>query len=311
MNHETPVHVPFAGPLHEARFVERPNRFLLRCRLPADPGGDTPGAVREPSPTSPTSGGGGGRCAPPSGGGAGAGRIVDVHMADPGRLKELLLPDRRVWLRWAASPTRRTDWSAVLVESPDGAGLVSVNTTMANRLIHRALEAGALEELGGWTLERAEVPVGRSRIDFLLTGDLERPGDRSGAGTGDRSGAGTGDRSGAGTGGRKLALEVKSVTLVEDGVALFPDAVTARGARHVRELAELAGTVDAEGTRWEAAILFVLQRDDAHSIEAARTIDPAFADALAAARAAGVRVLGRRCRVTPDRLELGAPVPVT
>ncbi|NIP82139.1 MAG: DNA/RNA nuclease SfsA [Gemmatimonadetes bacterium] len=206
--------------------------------------------------------------------------IVDVHMADPGRLKELLLPDRRVWIRWAASPTRKTDWSAVLVEAPDGRGLVSIDTTLPNRLIRRALESRALEELEGWELERAEFPLGRSRIDFLLARD-----------------------------GRRLALEVKSVTLVEDGVALFPDAVTARGARHVRELAEVAGSVDAEGRRWEAAILFVLQRPDARRIEAARSIDPDFADALAEAKAAGVRVLGRRCRVTPSRLELGGPVP--
>ncbi len=251
------IHVPLPGPLVEARFVERPNRFLLRCRLPG------------------------------AGGGA-AGDVVEVHMADPGRLRELLLPDRRVWIRYAAAPTRRTDWSAVLVEAPDGEGLVSVDTTMPNRLIHEALKADALEELDGWRLERAEFPLGRSRIDFLLT----------------HHGAGA-------AGPARLALEVKSVTLVEDGVALFPDAVTARGARHVRELTGIAGTTDDEGIRWEAAVLFVLQRDDAVRIEAARSIDPEFADALADAKAAGVRVLGRRCRVTPDRLELGGVVPAS
>ena len=198
-------------------------------------------------------------------------------MADPGRLKELLLPGRRVWVRPAASPTRRTAWSAVLVESPDGSGLVSVDTTMPNRLIHRALQARTLEEFDGWTLERREWPLGASRIDFLLARADER-----------------------------LALEVKSVTLVDDGVALFPDAITIRGARHVRELAEVATR-----PRWHAAILFVLQRPDAHRIEAARAIDPAFANALADAKTAGVRVLGRRCRVSLERLELGEPVPVS
>ena len=101
-----------------------------------------------------------------------------------------------------------------------------------------------------------------------------------------------------------MALEVKSVTLVEDGVALFPDAVTERGARHVRELAELAEQDD-----WEAAVLFVLQRSDGQEIRAARSIDPKFADALAEAKAAGVRVLGRRCHVFQDRVELGGAVP--
>ncbi|HUG40114.1 MAG TPA: DNA/RNA nuclease SfsA [Longimicrobiales bacterium] len=238
-----PPYVSLPRDLCEARFAERPNRFLLRCGLP---GADAP---------------------------------VEVHLADPGRLRELLLPGRRVWIRPAStaprSPARRTAWSAVLVESPDGRGLVSVDTTLPNRLIRRALEAGALDELAGWRLERREWTLGASRIDFLLARGEDR-----------------------------LALEVKSVTLVEDGVALFPDAVTARGARHVRELAEVAARPG-----WEAAILFVLQRPDAHRIEAARAIDPAFADALADARAAGVRVLGRRCRVTLDRIELAEPVP--
>lgn len=236
----TAIHVALPPDLCEARFVERPNRFLLRCDLPG---------TAEP---------------------------VEVHMADPGRLRELLLPGRRVWIRPARSPTRRTAWSAVLVEAPDGRGLVSVDTMLPNRLIHRALLAGALEELDGWSLERRECALGSSRIDFLLARGEDR-----------------------------LALEVKSVTLVEDGVALFPDAVTARGARHLRELAEVV-----ERPRWEAAILFVLQRPDGARIEAARSIDPAFADALAEARAAGVRILGRRCRVSLDRLELADGVPV-
>jgi sugar fermentation stimulation protein A len=233
------VRVSFPTGLRETRFVIRPNRFLLHCEL--------------------------------------EGNEVAVHLADPGRLKELLLPGQRVWVRPAASPARKTAWSAVLIESPDGQGLVSVDTTMPNRLIHEALKAGALEEFDGWTLDRAEWVHGRSRIDFLLARQ-----------------------------DRRLALEVKSVTLVEDGVALFPDAITARGARHVRELADIA-----RQDGWEAAILFVLQRDDAHRIEAARSIDPAFADALAEARTAGVQILGRRCRVTFEALELTHPVPAS
>lgn len=265
------IHLPFPSPLREARFVARPNRFLLHCALqpcpsvePLAPG--PAGLIREPPHS---------RTPPPRSTAERGSGVVEVHLADPGRLKELLLPGQRVWIRPAGSPTRRTDWSAVLVEAPHGTGLVSVDTSMPNRLIHRALEAEALEEFDGWSLERAEWPHGRSRIDFLLAND-----------------------------DRKLALEVKSVTLVEEGVALFPDAVTARGARHVHELTEL---VQRDG--WAAAILFVLQRDDAHRIEAARSIDPAFADALADARAAGVRILGRRCHVSLDGLTLASPVP--
>lgn len=203
--------------------------------------------------------------------------LVDVHMADPGRLRELLLPEKRIWLKPAENPARKTRWTAVLVESPSGEELVSLDTTLPNRLIGDALERGALDEFADWALERAEFVHGRSRLDFLLRSED----------------------------GRRLALEVKSVTLVEDGVALFPDAVTERGARHVRELAEIAGK---QG--WEAAVLFVLQRSDGQTIRAAEEIDAGFASALVEGRAAGVRVFGRRCRVYLDRVELGPPVPV-
>jgi sugar fermentation stimulation protein A len=254
--------IPLASPLVETRFIERPNRFLLRCAIPKDArnralevaaaAGVDPAGLED--------------------------EVQDVHMADPGRLRELLIPGKRVWVRWAGSPTRRTRWSAVLVEAPDGEGLVSLNTTLPNSLAHEALRQGALAEFSPWRLERAEWPHGRSRFDFLLT-HPDRP---------------------------PMVVEVKSVTLVEDdGVARFPDAVTTRGARHVRELAELAGSGD-----YAAAILFILQRDDAHAIEAARRIDPGFADALTEAREAGVRVFGRRCRVTLEGMELGDPVPV-
>ncbi len=94
------------------------------------------------------------------------------------------------------------------------------------------------------------------------------------------------------------------MTLVEGGVALFPDAVTARGTRHLRALEALAAR---EG--WEAAVLFVVQRPDCDRVLAARSIDPAFADALAEARAGGVRVLARRCHVSLDAVRLGAPLP--
>lgn len=246
------------GPLVETRFIERPNRFLLRC-APA-PAGDR---VRE------------GRA--PYAGDAAGDVVYEAHMADPGRLRELLIPGKRVWLRPVTdAPHRRTRWTAVLVESPDGSGLVSVDTTLPNRLVHQALLADALEEFRGWTLERKEATLGASRIDFVL-----RHPD-----------------------GGRLALEVKSVTLVEDDVALFPDAVTSRGARHVRELARLAAEPG-----WSAAILFVLQRPDASRILAAESIDPVFAAALQEAKQAGVRVLGRRCHVSLERLALGGPVP--
>ncbi len=225
------------GPLLQARFLSRPNRFLTVVDL--------------------------------------NGSEVEAHLPDPGRLKELLLPGARVWVRSAAHPGRKTRYTLALVESPSGE-LVSVVTTLSNLLVDEALRDGRIHELSGWSIEAREHRWGRSRFDFLL---CRSRGDR-------------------------LLLEVKSVTLVEGQRALFPDAVTARGARHVRELTE------ARTQGLDAAVLFVVQRSDARSVTAARDIDPQFADALAAARDAGVRLLAHRCVVTLQEARLTDPLPV-
>ena len=213
---------------------------------------------------------------------------VEAHLPDPGRLKELLVPGRRVRVEAAANPNRRTQWTLRLVESPNRSnppgreGWISLDTTLPNRLVAQGLQEGLLEEFAGWDLVRPEVTRGGSRFDFLLA----RNGGSGGVGSRD-----------------ELLLEVKSVTLVKEGLALFPDAVTARGRRHLEELTEIV----REGGR--AAVLFVAQREDVREIRAAAAIDPAFARALETAIQAGVRVLGRRCRVGPQGIELLGPVP--
>jgi len=248
VNEETalPGALPALGwgaPLRPARFLRRPNRFVVHAAV-------------EGSSDLPTE--------------------VVAHLPDPGRLKELLVPGARMGLRpEPPSPTRTTRWTAMLVRDPADRGWISVNTNMPNRLIRRALGEGALQEFAGWRLARHEVPLGESRIDFLLENDT----------------------------GRKLYVEAKSVTLVDDGVALFPDAVTARGTRHLEEL--MRAVQDGH----EAAVLFVLQRPDASRIVAARSIDPLFSHTLARAEAMGVRVLARRCAVTWEGIELGGEVP--
>jgi len=236
----TTIWTPIPGPLEPARFVERPNRFLVRCRLEA------------------------------------TGDVIEAHLGDPGRLEAIFVPGRRIWVRPSDDPARRTRWTALVAESPVGAGWVSLDSTLPNRLVRRSLEAGALPELDGWQLERAEWQHGASRFDFLLA----RPD------------------------GRRFALEVKGVNLVEDGVALFPDAPTVRGARHLRELAEIAAQ---DG--WEAGVVFVVHRKEARAFRAAVHIDPHFAAALDDAARAGVRVIVRLCDVALDRVTLGPPLP--
>lgn len=212
------------------------------------------------------------------------GRQVRAHLPDPGRLEDLLAPGCRLWLEPAPEGSaRRTAWTARLVEAPDGER-VSVDTLLPNRLVRAALEAGALPELAPYRLERAEPRVGSSRFDFLLRAPVS-PGE--------------------GGDGRPLLLEVKGVSMLDGERALFPDAVTARGARHVRELGELA----ARGEH-DAGVLFVVQRAGARSVAAAQAVDPVFADALAEARRSGLRVFARRARVVGERAELGEPLPV-
>lgn len=235
--------------LTEARFIERPNRFLILCQLEGESAND----------------------------GYANGPVVEAHLPDPGRMTELLVPGRRIWLKPSKNPARKTKWTAVLTEVPESRTLVSIDATLPNRLIADALAKESLSELTGWTLDRQEAKIGDSRFDFLLE-DAD---------------------------GRKMALEVKSVTLVQGGIGLFPDAVTARGARHVRELADLC-----RETGWEAAVLFVGQRKDIERIRPATDIDPVFADTLAEAYQAGVRLIARRCQVTRHSVILDQAVPV-
>jgi sugar fermentation stimulation protein A len=227
------------GPLIEARFRDRPNRFLSIVEL--------------------------------------QGELLEAHLPDPGRLRELLTPGRRVWVRPSPGPKRKTRYTLAVVEAETGE-LVSVVTTLPNDLVAEALSIGRITELTGWTLSRREHTWGRSRFDFLL---------------------GRED-------GRRMLVEVKSVTLVEKRRALFPDAVTARGARHVRELAEACR---AHGI--DATVIFVVQRRDADELASARSIDPVFADALLDARSAGVRMLAYRCVVTLEEARITTRLPVT
>jgi sugar fermentation stimulation protein A len=154
---------------------------------------------------------------------------------------------------------------------------VSVDSTLPNRLAAGLLTEGKVRGVrAGWKIRR-EVIRGRSRFDFLaLSPD-----------------------------GCETLIEVKSVTLVENGCARFPDAPTARGRRHVRELAEIV----RNGGR--AMVLFIVQRDDARSITPNRETDPEFAEALAAARSAGVILRGAKFRLDGHgRAAWLGPLPV-
>ncbi|SET01952.1 DNA/RNA nuclease SfsA [Oceanicella actignis] len=204
------------------------------------------------------------------------GREVTVHCANPGAMTGLAEPGLRCWIEPNDDPRRKLRWSWKLVETPGG-GLAGVDTSIANRVVAEALAAGAIPELAGREV-RPEARLGaRSRVDFALTA----PGRPT------------------------LWLEVKTVSLRRRGdLAEFPDARTARGARHLDELAAAARAGD------EAALLFFVQRDDAARAAVARDIDPAYAEAFDRARAAGVRVLVRRAALSRAGVALGPALPL-
>lgn len=197
------------------------------------------------------------------------------HVPDPGRLVGVLEPDVVVWVRRATS--KGTTQARLMFVETRGGALVCVDTQLPNKLVAAALAAGALAALAPpGTGIRAEVTHARSRFDFALTPP----------------------------GGALSYLEVKAVSWAQDRVGYFPDAPTVRGRKHVEELTHLAkqGVV--------CHVLFVGQRADLDEVRPARTIDPAFADALAAARRAGVTLWAHRTTPSPTHVTWGDAVPV-
>jgi sugar fermentation stimulation protein A len=208
------------------------------------------------------------------------GETITVHVANPGSMIGLATPGARVWLSKSANAKRKLAYSWELVEVDLGAGpeLVGVNTGHPNPLVAEALAAARIPELAGYSSIRREVKYGRnSRVDFLLAAEGRPP----------------------------CYVEVKNVHLMRAaGLAEFPDCVTARGAKHLHELAAMV----ALGAR--AVILFLIQIGSAKSFALARDIDPAYAGAFAAAREQGVEAFARRCRIDRAGITLQEPVAI-
>nr|WP_319382593.1 DNA/RNA nuclease SfsA [uncultured Roseibium sp.] len=204
------------------------------------------------------------------------GREITAHCANPGSMLGLKEPGSRVWLSLSNNPKRKLKYSWEVIEA-DGA-LVGINTAHPNRLVEEAIEAGRITELSGYASMRREVKYGKnSRIDILLEG----------------------------TGGARTYVEVKNVHLMRQaGLAEFPDSVTARGAKHLGELADMVG----EGHR--AAMVFLVQRPDCKRLSLAEDIDPAYASAFRAARDAGVDVYAIGCDVRLDGIDAVRPVEI-
>lgn len=204
------------------------------------------------------------------------GSEVTAHCANPGSMLGLNSPGSRVYLSRSDSPTRKLPLSWELIEA-DGV-LVGISTAHPNRLVEEAIMAGAVPGLAGYPDLRREVKYGvNSRIDILLEAP-DRP---------------------------RCYVEVKNVHLMrQPGLAEFPDSVTARGAKHLRELSDMV----REGHR--AVMVYLVQRPDCDRLAMASDIDPAYAAALDEARAAGVEVIAIGCSVTPEAIRVNRVVEV-
>ena len=203
------------------------------------------------------------------------GREVTAHCANPGAMTGLNAPGTRVWLEPNDDPKRKLKFAWRLVELPGG-HWAGIDTAVPNRVVKEALAARAIAPLAAYGTMRPEVRYGeKSRVDFLL------------------SGPGLPD----------AYVEVKNVHLArQPGLAEFPDSVTARGARHLAELAAMV----REGHR--AVMLYLVQRTDCTRFALAADIDPAYAEAFGAAQQAGVEALCYTADISTDGVHLGAPI---
>ena len=198
------------------------------------------------------------------------GKQETVHVKNTGRCRELLQPGAQVWCAQSDNPARKTRCDLITVRK--GEYLINMDSQAPNAAAKEWLEAGGL---GPAEVVKPEQKFGASRFDFYL----ERQG-------------------------KGMYLEVKGVTLEDQGVCRFPDAPTERGAKHLREL------IVAKEAGYDAAVLFVIQMKPVRWLEPNDGTDPEFGKALREAAAAGVQVLAVDCRVTVDTMEIADMVEV-
>ena len=198
------------------------------------------------------------------------GNVETVHVKNTGRCRELLPQGARVWCQRSGNPARKTAFDLITVQK--GERLINMDSQAPNRAAMEWLRAGGLGPLRNL---RAETVHGSSRFDFSFTRE-EKP----------------------------CFLEVKGVTLEENGICAFPDGPTERGTRHLRELRK--AVQDGYG----AYVLFVIQMADVRYLIPNAGTDPAFAEALRSAKQGGVHILAMDCTVTPDEMTIRNPVEV-
>ena len=201
------------------------------------------------------------------------GQTERVHVKNTGRLKELLVPGARVVLEVSHNPERKTGYSLIAVQK--NGQWVNVDSQAPNTVVYEALKNGQIREFPLPRLVRREAVFGDSRFDLYFEGEDQ-----------------------------KGFIEVKGVTLERDGIALFPDAPTARGTKHILEVAK------AVQAGYTGAVFFLVQMKGCHAFSPNESMDQPFADALKQAAKAGVRILAYDSIVTGDEIVIGQPLKV-
>jgi sugar fermentation stimulation protein A len=204
------------------------------------------------------------------------GKLLTAHVPNTGSMQSCWEPDWKCAVSVSNNPARKMPHTLELIHN--GETWIGVNTANANKLVKLWLEKGALPELTDYSVIQPEKKIGDSRVDFYLEGHKELPA---------------------------CYVEVKNVTLKLDGEAQFPDSVSERGQKHLRELMKLK----KEGLR--AVMLFVVQREDVGTFKPAASIDPEYARLLREAHKAGVEILVYQCKMDTKELKLGKSLPFT
>lgn len=200
-----------------------------------------------------------------------AGKREICHVKNTGRCRELLLPGAELYVQRSDNPNRKTALDLIVVRK--GNELVNMDSQAPNRVVEEWLRAGNL--CGPDAFVKPECKYGNSRFDFYIE-----------------------------DGERKLFMEVKGVTLEEDGIARFPDAPTERGVKHIQKLME------CRKAGYEAYLFFVIQMKGVHVLEPNDRTHPAFGEILREAAKAGVQVLAYDCLVKPDELVIDRQIEV-
>lgn len=197
-----------------------------------------------------------------------SGKSFTVHTANTGSMKTCWAPGWKALISDSQNPKRKLRHSLELTHN--GETWIGVNTATPNKLVYEALKAGFFPEIPQWENIKPEYSIGDSRLDFWLS-----------------------------NGDQQAFIEVKNVTLLgPDRIALFPDAISDRGSKHLIELAELAKSGH------KAFMIFIIQREDVDKFSPAAEIDALYALYLKEAEDAGVKILPYRCKVSPKGVEL-------